>query len=176
MRDDLRHAHAVPLPAESGIASRFAGSDLADCFAITLPPTGTRDILTLSRFVLGHPVPWVSALLRLRDGVMRLFGVKTSGQLRSAPRSDNEERIDFFRIHAVSTIEVIVGEDDRHLDFRASILLKRHEAESRDELLVTTVVHCHNLLGRIYLAVILPFHRLVVRSLLSRAARRGWPS
>src|SRR5476651_2083799 len=119
MRDDLRHAHAVPLPAESGIASRFAGSDLADCFAITLPPTGTRDILTLSRFVLGHPVPWVSALLYLRDGVMRLFGVKTRQQIRSAPRSalhaENEDRIDFFRIHAVSKSEVIVGEDDRHL-------------------------------------------------------------
>lgn len=176
MRDDIRHARAAPLPAQSGISSRFAGSDLADCFAITLPATGTRDVLTLSHFVLGHPVPWISVLLRLRDGVMRPFGVKTSGQLRSAPRSDNEERIDFFRIHAVSDREVIVGEDDRHLDFRTSILLKRGEAERQDELLVTTVVHCHNLLGRIYLAVILPFHRLVVRSMLSRAARRGWPS
>jgi Protein of unknown function (DUF2867) len=176
MRDDFRHARAAPLPAESSIASRFAGSDLADCFAIALPPTGTRDILTLSRFVLDHSVPWVSALLYLRDGVMRLFGVKTSGQLRSAPRSGSDERIDFFRIHAVSTSELILGEDDRHLDFRLSLLLKTHEAERRDELLVTTVVHCHNLLGRVYLATILPFHRLIARSMLSRAAQRGWPS
>jgi hypothetical protein len=39
----------------------------------------------------------------------------------------------------------------------------------------TTVVHCHNTLGRVYLAVIAPFHRRIVRSALQRAARRGWP-
>jgi Protein of unknown function (DUF2867) len=176
MHDDLRQARAVPLPLESGIASLFAGSDLADSFAITLPPAGTRDILTLSRCLFGHPAPWISILLFLRDGGMRLFGVKTSRQLRSTLRQANQDRIDFFRVHAVTENEVIIGEDDKHLDFRASVLLRRREADSQDELVATTVVHCHNLLGRIYLAVILPFHRLIVRSNLNRAARRGWPS
>jgi hypothetical protein len=41
-------------------------------------------------------------------------------------------------------------------------------------VVLTTVVHCHNLFGRIYLRVISPFHRLVVRSNLARAARKGW--
>jgi len=41
---------------------------------------------------------------------------------------------------------------------------------------VSTVVHCHNLLGRTYLRVIAPFHRLVVKASLDRAARVGWPS
>jgi hypothetical protein len=176
MDDGLRRARAAALPAESGIASWFAGSDLADSFAITLPSSGTRDVLVLSRFVLADPAPWFTALLRLRDGIVRLFGVKTTRQLRSASRAGNEDRIDFFRILSVSDSEVIVGEDDRHLDFRASILLRRREAESGDELLMTTAVHCHNLLGRTYLAIILPFHRLIVRSMLNRAARRGWPS
>jgi hypothetical protein len=36
-------------------------------------------------------------------------------------------------------------------------------------------VQCHNLLGRVYLLVIAPFHRMVVRSTLHRAARAGWP-
>jgi hypothetical protein len=30
---------------------------------------------------------------------------------------------------------------------------------------------CHNLLGRIYLKIIRPFHRLAVRATLGRAAR-----
>jgi len=34
----------------------------------------------------------------------------------------------------------------------------------------TTLVLTHNLLGRIYLAIILPFHRLVVRALLRQVA------
>jgi hypothetical protein len=35
-----------------------------------------------------------------------------------------------------------------------------------------TVVHCHNWLGRTYLAVISPFHRAIVRATLRRTARR----
>jgi hypothetical protein len=174
MRNDLRGAHAVALPRESRIAALFAGSDLADAFAIALPPTGTRDVLALARWVLGHPVPWVSFLLRLRDRIVRPFGVKTTAELRAAPRSAGEDRIDIFRIHAVTANEVIVGEDDRHLDFRASILLRQRPGLP-DEVIVTTVVHCHNLMGRLYLAAILPFHCVIARTMLDTAARRGWP-
>ena len=69
----------------------------------------------------------------------------------------------------------MLGEDDRHLDFRASLLLRPCEAESGTELVATTVVHCHNVLGRAYLMVIRPFHHLVVRSNLRRARDHGWP-
>jgi hypothetical protein len=43
-------------------------------------------------------------------------------------------------------------------------------------LTLSTVVHCHNALGRTYIRVIAPFHRLIVKSCLRRAARTGWPS
>jgi hypothetical protein len=48
-------------------------------------------------------------------------------------------------------------------------------AGARHQVIATTVVHCHNLLGRLYILAIAPFHRLVVRSALQRAARTGWP-
>jgi hypothetical protein len=54
------------------------------------------------------------------------------------------------------------------------VLLRSLGDVRNDEAVLTTVVHCHNLLGRVYLGVISPFHRLVVRSNLARAARRGW--
>ena len=34
----------------------------------------------------------------------------------------------------------------------------------------TTLVLTHNLLGRAYLAIIMPFHRLIVRALLRQVA------
>ncbi len=70
---------------------------------------------------------------------------------------------------------MIVGQDDRHLDFRASILLRASDDRILDEIVCTTVVHFHNMLGRTYLTAIALFHRLVVRSNLWRAAYRGWP-
>ena len=38
------------------------------------------------------------------------------------------------------------------------------------QVTATTLVRTHNLLGRAYLAIILPFHRLVVRALLRQVA------
>jgi Protein of unknown function (DUF2867) len=70
--------------------------------------------------------------------------------------------------------ELILGEDDRHLDFRLSLLLRARPDGSGDELVATTVVRCHNALGRMYLALIAQFHRLVVITNLSRASKKGW--
>ena len=40
--------------------------------------------------------------------------------------------------------------------------------DDREAIAVTTVVHIHNLLGRIYMAVITPMHRMIVPASLAR--------
>lgn len=75
--------------------------------------------------------------------------------------------IGFFPVLAKHDREIILGADDRHLDFRAVVLL-RTQPDGQRELVAVTVVHCRNLLGRLYLATIAPFHRAVVRSNLEQ--------
>lgn len=162
-------AGAVALPARSRIAGLYAGADLADAYAIGLPLDTSRDIETLTRFMLGDPPLWLRLLLGVRDAAVAGFGIKTSRRLRREAGADGAARIDIFRLYEVAGGEAILGEDDRHLDFRVSV--RRRSGD----IVVTTVVHCHNLLGRFYLALITPFHRLVVKSMLRRAASRGWP-
>jgi hypothetical protein len=163
-------AGAVALPIGSRIAGLFAGADLADAYAIGLPQGTSHDIETLARFMLGEEAPWLRLLMGVRDAAVAGFGIKTSRQLRRGSVTDGVARIYIFRVYEITGDEAILGEDDKHLDFRISVLRRS------DEIVVTTVVHCHNLLGRLYLALITPFHRLVVKSILRRAARRGWPA
>lgn len=66
-----------------------------------------------------------------------------------------------------SANELILGEEDRHLDFRGAALVRA--GADRRELVVVTVVHCHNALGRGYLLAIGPFHRAIVKASLARA-------
>ena len=163
----------VAPPPESALASTYAGADLADAFAVALPPAASTDIRLLAGAVLGHPAWWTRTLMRLRDAVMAPFGVKTAQQIRAGRSPGGTARIDFFPVLSCTDNELIVGEDDRHLNFRTSVLRCRRGAETW--LIATTVVHCHNRLGRCYLAIIHPFHRLIVRAYLRGAARRGWP-
>lgn len=164
----VRSEASVP-PPRSRLAVIYAGADLVDAFAIGLPAGATRDVELLAKAALATFPPWVRALMAIRDRVMRVFRVKGAREIREASQRMRRDAIGFFPVTERASDEIVVGEDDRHLDFRASVLLV-------DGLLVTTtVVHCHNALGRVYLAVITPFHKLIVRNNLNRAARRGWP-
>jgi hypothetical protein len=174
MRLDKMRERQVPLPTESRIAGLFPGAHLADAYAMALPPTATRDMTTLARAVMADPAPWARSLMHVRDRIVTTFGVKTSGQIEAQARAAGAERIGFFPVQSRSEQELILGEDDKHLNFRVSVLLRPRVDASGDELIVTTVVHCHNALGRTYLLLISPFHRLIVRSNLHRAAQREW--
>jgi hypothetical protein len=167
-------ARAVGLPAQSVIAGLYSRAALADAFAITLPDGIAPDIDQVARAVLGNPSRWFRALLACRDAMVAPFGVKTSAQLRAGMKVTGAPHIDFFPIVSRATEEVVIGADDTRLDFRTSVLVRRNASGARHEVIVTTVAHSHNRFGRIYLLAIAPFHRLVVRSNLQRAAARGW--
>lgn len=165
------HARREALPAGARVAGLYRGAFLADAYAIDLPPDATRDILALARFAFERPAPWVDRLMALRDRLVGGFGIKTASALR-AGTGGGAPRIGIFRIYETHADEVVLGEDDRHLDFRLSVM----RSSAGDSLTAVTVVHCHNLFGRNYIRLIAPFHRLVVRSALERAARAGWPA
>lgn len=166
----------VPLPPTSRIARVYAQANLADAYAIDLPPGTARDPEVLARFVFAHQPRWVGLLMRLRDALVGGFGLKTAKGLRSPAAAT--PRIGIFRVYEASAVEVVMGEDDKHLDFRASALYQPPAPSGADaaRLIFSTVVHCHNRWGRGYLGLIAPFHRLVVKSYLRHAAGLGWPS
>ena len=168
----------VDIPPESAVARLYAAPDLADAYAIRLPDDAVADAEALARFVFAQPAPWVEGLMRVRDGVVGIFGLKTARQLRAAPAAAGRAaRVGIFKVYASSPREVLLGEDDKHLDFRLSVLRQARSVGGvvTPWLVVSTTVHCHNRLGRAYILVIAPFHRQVVQSALRRAARIGWP-
>jgi len=162
---------AVALPPGAGIAPLYAGSNLADAYAVALPTAQARqmDMPGLARIVLGSQPGWARKLMVLRDAIVVRFGIQTAKQLEAKPG----KRIGIFRIYSVSDDEIILGEDDSHLDFRLSVLRDRNVGR-HGSVTVSSVVHCHNGVGRAYILLIRPFHKLIVRRSLARAARRGF--
>ena len=169
---------AVSIPAESAVLRAYPTTHLADAYSIRLPDHTVADPLLLARFLFSQQPSWVARLMRVRDALVSAFGLKTANQLLASPASNRSDRVHIFRIYATGQDEVILGEDDSHLDFRLSVRYQAGglEGSRAPHLVVSTVVHCHNLLGRLYIALIAPFHRLVIKSGLRRAARIGWPA
>jgi hypothetical protein len=115
--------------------------------------------------VFGHAPPWIRGLLGLRNLMTRPFGLKP-GRDRAAP---DAPQIGIFPVIRQSPGEVIMGLNDRHLDFRVSVEIRNLDA-GRQDISVSTAVKTHNLFGRGYLAIVKPFHRLIVQTMLRQAA------
>lgn len=179
MPDPFMFTTKVALPRDSGVTDLYPSANLADAFVIRLPPTASADPELLARFIFSHQPAWVAALMQVRDAMVACFGLKTAKQLATLAPTDHHgsaSRVGIFRIYSNDASEIIMGEDDKHLDFRLSVRCSgRAETVAGRQLTLSTVVQCHNLLGRAYIAVIAPFHRMVVKASLRRAARIGWP-
>lgn len=174
MQNDATLVSPVALPSHSAITGVYASVNLADAYAVPLPPQASRDPHVLARFIFSNQPAWVGRLMKIRDAIVAGFGLKTSKRL--ARRTDDGRRVSFFKVYSVGPTEIVLGEDDRHLDFRLSLLCAGEDGpRGALTLTLSTVVHCHNALGRIYLCVIAPFHRWIVKASLRRAARLGWP-
>ncbi len=177
MRGPEDHSVAsVALPVESEVSRVYQSTNLADAYSISLPEGTSANPELLARFIFSQRAPWITGLMKVRDALVTGFGLKTSTQLASLGVDDRAKRVGIFKIYRTTEHEIVLGEDDKHLDFRLSVLCSAQPALAGERrLVVSTVVHCHNRLGRIYIFFIAPFHRVVIRSSLRRAARNGWP-
>jgi hypothetical protein len=176
MPSQLTLIKPVALPAQSAVANLYDSTNLADAFAIQLPLGTSSEPDVLWRFLIAQQPSWIGWLTNLRDAIVTSFGLKTAKHLATLSSEASTDRIGIFKVYGRSENEIVLGEDDKHLDFRLSVLRTPDLSPTvGGQLTVSTVVHCHNLLGRAYIGVIAPFHRLVVKASLRRAAHIGWP-
>jgi len=79
----------------------------------------------------------------VRDMIVAGFDLKTAKHLASLANDAKANRVGIFKIYSTSETEIVLGEDDKHLNFRVSVLCSAGVApESGRELVVSTVVHC----------------------------------
>jgi len=139
--------------------------DFVDTFSTT---NHSNNIEEITNLVFNTTPKWVNSLFILRNKIAGLFGLKTV-----MPNDYNENfkvggYVKFFKIYSISSTEVILGADDSHLNFRA--LISDDKSVSYN-IKVTTLVEHNNLKGKIYMSVIKPFHRQIVRRMVKNAHR-----
>ncbi len=111
---------------------------------------------------------WVGWLFALRNTIVSFLGLKTSNsetdrqKLLAGFNCEVGQRLGLFKVFDKNEHEVIIGEDDRHLDFRVSLFLDRQS----NKLIVSTIVKFHNWLGRLYFLPVKPFHKLIVPTMV----------
>jgi hypothetical protein len=154
------------VPPDARLEALLPGYTFADAYRVAI--AADLDAHAAAQLIFDSPPSWVNGLMALRNALVRPLGLK-AGERRSA--TSTAQHVGMFPVLAEAADEILLGLDDRHLDFRLAVTV-RPIARGTRQVIVTTVVKTHNRLGRAYLAAILPFHRLLARRMLGRAARR----
>lgn len=117
--------------------------------------------------------------MRLRNRVVSVLGLKDLGSLSSIDATppvcpyQPGDRIGIFTLISASASEVLLGDRDKHLDVVVSIHTTAASTQTSPAVVrVTTVVHVHNWLGRLYMIPVRPAHRIIVKTMV-RAMGNG---
>lgn len=155
--------HPADVPASSALRMLSTTAWFFDCFARRLTPdqglTALDAYQRMSRAVPG----WINRALRVRDLLVRPFGLKPVAgfNLREQQTARVGDNLDFFEVAAVTDKELVLTIRDSHLDVLISVHL-----DPGNQLSLTSIVEPHNALGRVYMWLIMPIHRRVVKSML----------
>ena len=155
MKEDMTQIEVFEarLPAFSLLHGFKKDGDFLDCYRVSsdLPPRTAAEVIT--RFP-----GWAKFLLVIRQIVTAPFGLTN----RPPP---NVDKVGIFPVETETVRELIAGFDDKHLNFRVSVI------SDKGAVFMATWVHPHNFAGRAYLKVVMPFHVLICRNALKRVAR-----
>jgi Protein of unknown function (DUF2867) len=166
----MQRAFPTELPLASRLKSSLDRIDYLDCY-IAESELAERSLIDIYAAIFGRMPMLFRHLLVLRAVLVKPIGIATVSyeELNLLIDTDRSymvgEKIWRWTIFEQTEHELIVGANDRHLDFRVSVLL-----EEPNRVALSTCVMTHNAFGRAYLATILPFHRFGVMKLLSDAS------
>jgi hypothetical protein len=109
----------------------------------------------------------------MRHKIVKLFGLKTDSETERQKqlehfKCEKGDHVGLFRVFDRTENEVIMGEDDKHLNFRVSFLLDKitDGTSTKKNLTITTVVQFNNFFGRLYFLLICPFHKVIASTTL----------
>jgi Protein of unknown function (DUF2867) len=166
----MTNVTATTIPDDSALQPWLAGADFYDAYEAPLKIAMLSPIEIFLRSSRSTP-RWVDDLMAIRNRIVRLFGLKDVGAMKAVTKASDAykvgDRLGIFSIFGKTEKELLLGIDDRHLDVRVSVL--KSERNGLPHYVVSTVVHVHNLLGRLYMAPVGRIHPFVVRSMMRRA-------
>ena len=166
------------LPKNSLLNNLIQKYDYSDSFQGKFQDT--EDKITpevVARAFFSTAPSWVQHLFALRNTLVKFLGLKTADDLTDRQafldncKFEMGDRLGLFQVFDKNENEIIIGENDKHLDFRVLLFIQKNDATNRTLIISTTVVF-HNWLGRAYFMPVKPFHNLIVPIMLKAILER----
>ena len=122
-----------------------------------------------------HPL-WMKILLIVRNRIASFCGLDapTASEIINIEIKSSYgvgDKIGVWPIFSLTETELVAGRNNKHLDFRLSVL--RVTDGETASVVVSTICTVHNAFGKLYLFFVVPFHKWGVQRLMSNAIIAG---
>ena len=163
---------ACEVPAHSALGKELIErADFRDAYRVALdrPELGVVDIFFA---IFAHRPAWMTLMLIARNKAVALAGleVPTTAEIVNPARRDRYlvgEKIGPWPIFFLGPDELVAGRDNKHMDFRVSVMKQREGTVA--SAVVSTVCVVRNKFGQRYLSAVIPVHKFGVRRLMANA-------
>ena len=153
------------------------GIHYVDTFRIEITNTNDYSVDYLTALFFTSIPEWARMLLKVRDIIVKPFGL----EIEIFPEQETLEKSLYYNVgkRAIlfsvidrSETEIVMAEDDIHLYFRTSLFVEETSDQNRENVYLTTLVQFHNIWGKLYFLPVKPFHKLIMKALLTNFSKR----
>lgn len=150
------------IPDYSIILNDFGKVDYGDSYTITISTNiYSVDKITLDLFKTPR---WIELLSNLKDYIANFFIEKKSDENAVKLLFSVGSKLTFFSVVDRNQKEIVMGENYKRLSFRISVMAEQNVLNTN--IYLSTIFHYNNLLGRLYLSLLKPFHRFYIKKRL----------
>ncbi|MCE2572471.1 DUF2867 domain-containing protein [Motilimonas eburnea] len=166
----------MSIPSQSQLFDYAKGAYFADSFTREISYQG-QTALDIYLEVASQTPAWIAFLMELRNRIVATLGLKHLGRLQDAalPEAGVQprvgERLGIFSLISISDSEIVLEDNDKHLVVRVSFMI-----DVKGDIATVhanTVVHVHNVWGKVYMFFVAPVHKLIVPSSLQTLGQVG---
>jgi hypothetical protein len=158
----------IAIPQNSLIEKSLPKTDYADCFLAELVSDETIQLENVIRYFLNQSPAWSKALMKIRDILVKPFGLKTDSEHLPVINISKGGTVSVFEVLEINDEEALLYATDKHLEACLSISINR--VQNRYEISISTTVHFRNIWGHVYFFFVKPFHIMIVKAMLSKMA------
>ena len=163
---------SIALPSTSQLQDDLQQAYFDDSYQMTIH-TEAKTALQLYLDLVAVCPDWINQLMVLRNKVVGYFGLKNQNLLGDIDKEKLAtsyrvgDRVGIFFILNISDKEVILGETDKHVDVKSSLL--KLSQNDQTSIAVSMVVHVHDNLGKLYMWFVTPMHKIIVPASLGHS-------
>jgi hypothetical protein len=167
----MSQVREVSVPPECAVFPTLHTANFYDAWQVSIAYTPASALDAFLSVVQATP-RWVDALMTVRNRIVSCLGLKDLGALSKAAINPSREyqpgeRLGIFTVVENRREELLLTDQDKHLDVVISVYQSPSQA---NQITVSTVVHTHNWLGRLYMIPVAPMHKLIVQRMLAKVA------